>query len=278
MSYLILALLPNIDKAGFVCYIKYVKLFIDIMNEAKILEKIGLNQSEVNLYLVNLRLGPASAIQLARKINLTRQMVYTLLDKLMESGLIKKVQIENKQYFQAINPDVLIDISEKLTRELHRLVPKLKAEQTQTASIPIISVYENIISMREWYRNYMKQANNGEELLIWSSGKTNDWYNLDREFYNKYLRFSDKNNIKSIILLPDTSEARKYQKQIGSVKREYRFIKNGWDSNAEKWIWRNQICYLTATANSVNMIVVESKDLAELERCGFWNVWENAKV
>lgn len=248
------------------------------MKDTKILQQIGLSESEGNLYLACLNLGPSSAIHLARKINLSRQMIYALLDGLLEQGLIKKVQIENRQYYQAVSPDILIDISQKITRRLELMAPILKAQQSQTATIPIITVYENIISMREWYRSYMQQAKSGEELLIWASGKTNDWYNLDKEFYDKYLKFSDDHTIQSTVLLPDTPEARKYQKQIGSEKRKYRFVKNGWQSNAEKWIWRNQICYLTVSSGSANMIVMDSKELAELERCGFWNSWESAKI
>lgn len=247
---------------------RYIELFA----------KLGYGTTEAKLYLTCLMIGPSSVIKLGQKVGITRQMVYTLLPNLVEKGLIKQVEINHRKLFQAVDPRVLLDLSESNTKQINTLLPELQSQQATLKSLPHITIYESLLSMREWYRNFMRNAKEGEELLIWSSGKIDHWYNLDKEFYDEYLAFSDKNDIKSTILLPDTPEAKKYQNTIGSSKRRYRFIKNGWNANSEKWIWRDQVCLLTINENYSNMVVVESHDIAELERCGFWSAWKGADV
>ena len=72
-------------------------------------------------------------------------------------------------------------------------------------------------------------------------------------------------------------EARIHDKIIGRKTNKYKWFKGAWKANAEKWIWKDQVCYLSIRENATNMIVIESKDLAEIERFDFWNLWKKAE-
>jgi len=246
----------------------------DINQPENLLKEIGLTRSEAEFYLASLRLGPASAIQLGEHMGHTRQMIYNLLPSLVEKGLIKQSDINGRRLYEAINPEILADRAEKISHQIKELVPVLKSEQATSSAIPLITVYENPLAMRQWYRDFMKQAKNDDELLVWSSGKTQDWFEIDREFYEKYLSFSEKNGIKTFVILPDTKEAKEYQKTVGHKSTRAKFIEHGWETFAEKWIWKNQVCYLTIKGNATNMIVIESHELAEIERFDFLHIWQ----
>jgi hypothetical protein len=43
---------------------------------------------------------------------------------------------------------------------------------------------------------------------------------------------------------------------------------------AEKWVWKDQVCFLTIKDNATNMIVLESHELAEIERFDFAQIWQ----
>lgn len=239
-----------------------------------LLESIGLHKNQARLYVVSLQLGPASAIQLGQKINDTRQMVYLLLPGLIEKGLMKKVPLGNKDYYQAVNPEVLIDLAQENKEKMLQVVPILKSQASVEKAIPLITVYENPLAMREWYKKYTKEAKKGDEILIWSSGNVSYWYGMDKEFYDKYLNFNEEKGIKTYVILPDTKEAIKHQKTVGKPKTKFKTFKFQTLSNAEKWVWKNQVCFLTIRENATNMIVIESKDLAEIERFDFWTLWK----
>lgn len=238
-----------------------------------LLESIGLTGSEAKLYLTNLSLGPTSAINLGMKIGVTRQRIYVLLDSLESKGLVKRVSVGSRHYFQALEPETLLDRAQSISRELEKNMPVLKSRQASFGVLPLISVYENPIAMREWYRNYMKEAKAGEELSVWSTGRLHSWYQMDKEFYDKYLEFSEKKGVKTRVLLPGTDKAEEYQKTVGRPSTFVKFLKGDWQSEAEKWIWRDQICYLSIDENATNMIVVQSKKLADLERFNFEQLW-----
>jgi sugar-specific transcriptional regulator TrmB len=245
------------------------------MKFEKDLESIGLSSSEAKIYLTNLSLGPASAIQLAQKLGITRQSIYELLPRLMEKGLIKQVQIGTRRYFQAVNPDVLRDRAKLISEKVEEIIPQLKSRQADTNAVPLISVYENPLSMREWYTSFMEQAGKGDQMLIWSTG--NLWYELDSEFYTKFAEFKNKNEVQDLVIAPNTPEARQIAQQLASPLRQYRFTSEWWLSSAEMWVWNNQIVYLTLKENATNMIVIESDALAAIERFNFRNVWSHLK-
>lgn len=242
--------------------------------EIEKLKEIGLTRSEAEFYLASLTLGPATAIQLGESLGNTRQMVYNLLPNLLEKGLVKRTEIGGRHLYEATSPEILIDRAEEIARKIKDIVPVLKTQRAEYSSIPVMTVYENPLSMREWYRKYMAEAKPGDELLVWSSGKDQDWFELDTDFYRHYLTFSEKKGVKTFVILPDNKEARGYQQKIGQKNTQAKFIRDGWESLAEKWLWRDEICYLTIKGNATNMIVIKSKELAELERFNFREIWE----
>lgn len=244
----------------------------------RLLATIGLAPNEAKLYLTALRLGAASAIHLAKTVKVSRQMIYVILPKLIKQGLIKKIEISNREIYQAVNPEILEDRAESIKRQIRELVPVLKSEQAENYAVPFITIYENPLSMREWYRKYMKQIKKGEELLVWSTGRARHWFELDREFYERYLDVSSDEGIKTYVILPDNAESRKHQKAVGRPMTKWRYLGEGWGGNAEKWIWRDEICFLTIRENATNMVVMESKALAELEKFDFWRIWHSVKV
>jgi len=244
---------------------------IDILNKLK---ETGLTRSEAEFYLANLQLGPATAIQLGEHLGHTRQMVYNLLPSLLEKGVVKKTEVGGRRLYEAVSPEILLDRAQEITQNIKDIIPVLKTRRAEYSSIPKITVYENPLSMREWYRGYMDSAKAGDELIIWSTGKHNYWYDMDRDFYENYMKFSEKKGVKTFIILPDTKDGHDYQKTIGRKSTRAKFIKNHWETLAEKWVWKDQVCFLTIKDNATNMIVLESHELAEIERFDFAQIWQ----
>lgn len=242
----------------------------------KKLEQIGLTESEAKLYLTSLHIGPASAIQLGRKVNLSRQMIYVLLPPLIEAGLIKQTKIGARQYYEAADPEILIDLMEKSKQTISELVPILKTQQATNAAVPLITVYENPIAMREWYRHMLENTQKGEEMLIWSSGGA--WLEMDEYFYQDFIAKKSEIGNTDKLIVKDTPETRAYHASIKVPNGEWRFMNEDWGSNAELWIWKDEICYQTLRQNATNLIVIKSADLAAIERFNFYSIWNRLET
>lgn len=246
---------------------------LDLSQQFKILESIGLSESEANVYVANITLGPASVIELAQKSGYTRQMVYEIIPKLIEFGLIKKIRVGNRQKYQTTKPAALKDRIDEISNQIDDLIPVLTSHQASHSAIPQITVYENPLAMREWYKGFMEKSKVGDELLIFEPGQ--EWFELDQSFYNKFIEHSQEKKIKERIIAPDTPSSRAFYKKVKTDAGKYKLIEKWWEQNSAKWIWRSQVCILTIRENATNMIVIESKELAALERFNFNQIWES---
>lgn len=246
------------------------------MNAAETFQQLGFTSSETKLYLASLEQGPSTAIQIARKLHLTRQMVYSLLPNLEERGLIKQIRTGKKRLYQAVDPDILSDLTSQLSDQVKEIVPELKTKAATAKAVPVVTVFDNPLAIREWYRQIMKEAQSGDELLIWATNTA--WYQMDPAFFNKYLQFKIKHQVRDRVIAPDTPAARKFEKQISSPFATYSYISPAWTTPAEKVIWKNQIAHFSINENATNMILLESAELVALERAAFEQIWNQKAV
>jgi sugar-specific transcriptional regulator TrmB len=242
------------------------------MDYLNLLQSLGLTKTEAQLYIVSLELGPASAIELGQKIGFSRQLMYNLLPSLIQQGFIKQITIGKRHYFQAVSPEILQDKVKKLQTEVASAIPNLKKQQSTSKAVPHITIYDNPLSMREWYRAFIKQAKRGEEKLVYSTEA--GWLDLDTEFYAHFAAFEKEKGIMNRIIAPDTSEAHQVASTLNLGDNVYRFASEGWSGDNAKWIWRDQIVLLTIRGKATNMVVIESNDMANMERFSFERVWK----
>ena len=85
---------------------------------AKKLVKLGLSALEGQVYLGLLERRMTTAGALAKHSNLKRSTVYTVLDSLIEKGLVSVTQIEGVKNYQAESPARLKDYLKKKEEEV----------------------------------------------------------------------------------------------------------------------------------------------------------------
>ena len=88
----------------------------------QILDKHGLTEKEINIYLCLLELGDQPASIIARKLNLPRSGCYLHLAKLCRQGLIRQI-IKNKLTYYAINNTLYLleQIQEERLQEIKQI-------------------------------------------------------------------------------------------------------------------------------------------------------------
>ena len=76
------------------------------------------------------------------------------------------------------------------------------------------------------------------------------------------------------IIAPDTAESRSFTLENTQPNATFRYARDWWETDVEKWIWHDMVCYLTIRENATNLIVIRSEQLAALERFNFEKAWE----
>ena len=105
------------------------------MDKSKLIET-GLGKSEVEIYLALLRSGKATVTRLTQETGIHRTYIYDVLEKLKEKGLVSQITEENKQYFQAADPERIKGYLLEKIENVENLIPelnKIRAKKEETS-------------------------------------------------------------------------------------------------------------------------------------------------
>lgn len=112
-----------------------------------ILQSLGLVESEIKTYLKALEGGPATAMELTKRTNLSRQAVYTAIETLSSRGLMSSALRGKKRFFAAEHPDKLLAYAKRRDAEmkeriadLERILPELALQMG--GERPVVKVFE----------------------------------------------------------------------------------------------------------------------------------------
>lgn len=119
-----------------------------MINET-LLQKLGMSQKEVKLYLKLLEFGTAGANNLGRAIGENRTTTYSLLHAMKKRGLISENKKGKVKTFSATNPQLLINHLLDDAQALKGLLPELLAISNKHAQKPKITFYEGVEGIKQ---------------------------------------------------------------------------------------------------------------------------------
>jgi|SRR3989344_6217467 len=92
----------------------------------KILQNIGLTESEIKVYLALLELGSTTKGPIVQKSKVASSKIYELLDKLIEKGLVSFVIKSGIKYFEAAPPKRIFDYMKEKENEHKQQLKKIE--------------------------------------------------------------------------------------------------------------------------------------------------------
>ena len=102
--------------------------------------KFGLEPDEIDIYLCLLKDSPKSVLDISRKLNLGRNIVYRQVERLEEKELCKKVDLGTKTKFAASSYRNLEKLIEKKEKEL---------EEVKSSSLNLFGLLAEVSSNKE---------------------------------------------------------------------------------------------------------------------------------
>jgi len=246
----------------------------------KYLGDIGLNKSEIKVYLALLGLGKSSKGDIVKKAGIAASKIYEVLDKLIDKGLASYIIKDNIKYFSAANPkrirDYIKNKKENLIeqeQEFGRFLPSLEDVYNSLNEDTLIEVYKGWKGMETVYGNLLSKAKKGDCVYILGAGKGEKELQLDL-FFSKHRKIAlDKGVITKIIF---NESARDYvsvmEKNIGEIK-EKRFLFN--NTLSEIVIYKDNLIILIRKADPI-VIYIKDRETAESFLNYFNELWKNA--
>jgi sugar-specific transcriptional regulator TrmB len=125
----------------------------------KELQDIGLSDKEARVYVAALRIGRATAADLAKEAKILRSTTYVQLESLMKMGLMSTYEEGKKTFFAPESPELLKrllvkqkDVLQARERDLTQLLPDLLRQFEGAGERPVVRFFdgkEGIISLRD---------------------------------------------------------------------------------------------------------------------------------
>jgi len=237
------------------------------------LNKLGLSDKEIKVYLSSLRLGPASVRKIAVEADVNRGTAYDILKSLIDLGLVSYYQQDKHQYFIAEDPEKLTDALKKkeeqlqdIHGELDEVIPQLKSIYDKAGAKPVSKFYDGSDGIKIILADVIATCgkNKDQEYYAFSSST------LKNILYDAYPEFSD-DRIKAGIKVKAISIGPGGQKQ-GLDERKWLTEKES--APTYTLIYAGKVAMISVDNNNNPLgVIIEDKNLYQTQKMIFEFVW-----
>ena len=234
------------------------------------LRELGLTDNEVRIYLLLLQHGAMNPAEIAQRLGLHRGYIYDALERMQEKEVINSVLKTNKKYFQATNPENLVELLKLRLENFQKVVPDLMKLQQLTQEETSVEVHKG----KRVYRTLLKD--------IIASVKQNDYVYLvgvdenvlltevEPIYLRQYFNTIKGKNIKEKVIV------KKGAKKVIDPNVQHKEIEEKYIGKTEQVIYGDRIA-LFILGTPYYLIVIKNKEVADTYRKQFELLWGIAK-
>lgn len=249
---------------------------------SSILEKLGLNKNEAQIYELLLNTGPQNMKPILYHTKLKRGNAYYHLDNLIAKGLVDKTD-EPKQTtkFSAKNPEQLELLITKqkaavfsAEEELRNNLPQLRSLFQLAAIKPTVKYFEGFDGAKQVIEDSL-------------TSQTEIYSYIDSEALNKYYpglthEFTEKRakkNIKKKIIMVDSPFVRQHAKTFNPAATQIRVIPAPASFSTIVYIYDNKVSYVVINPQKEKVVsmIIEHQVIYQTHKTLFETLWQTAK-
>lgn len=177
------------------------------------LQNYGFSEKEAKVYLTVLELGTSIASTIARRSEIKRVTVYTILEDLRKKGYVNETSKDDIKYYSVISPDLLLKQLEQKYESFKEKVPELLALADKFGNRPKMQFFEGVSGIKHLYNELLK---NTDPLFAFLSD--DDITPELQEYLNIFfVKQRKQHNIHASVIVRDTPANENY---IQSVKKD----------------------------------------------------------
>ncbi|MCB0340409.1 MAG: hypothetical protein KDD53_12435 [Bdellovibrionales bacterium] len=189
----------------------------------QVLEELGLNQNERDVFLFLLRSGPTPAKLIASAAGLSRTNTYNVLESLERISLVRRDTSATRTLFKLNHPSALRDKiaeNERLIQESRSKLDSCYAQLLSEFSLTNREIgvfrFEGKEGMYRVYSELVRDATQVNSIVDRKLLRS-----VISDYNPQYIKLRQKHNIKSRVITPDTT---KIDSDDSAEKREVRYV------------------------------------------------------
>jgi len=237
----------------------------------KQLKSIGLNNSEIEIYLHLLGSGISTPPQIAKGTGIARTNCYNILQELKEKDLITEQLHRKRKAYLANDPQSLLRNLDKKREIINNLLPDLAAMFKTQKNKPVIRFYDGLSGIKEIFMQNLE----AEEILGVAS--TKQLFALDTDFFDYHREEMKKRNIifRDIITYASSEKSMQISKgTLGALITHKILPKNYDDLPMDILVWNDKVA-LMITSEPIFGTVIQNEFMAKTFRMMFNVMWES---
>ncbi|MBI5803423.1 hypothetical protein HY448_01940 [Candidatus Pacearchaeota archaeon] len=246
------------------------------MNELlKSLSKFGLSEKEAKVYLASLEIADATASDISIKSNLPRTLVYDILERLIERGLVSYSIKSNKKHFLAVHPKKFLTILRDKETAISSVMSELeliyKKEGTKR---PKVEIYEGKEGMKTIMEDILRSR--VKEFLAYGSSRSS--YEIIPAFMGDWHKRRINRKVVMKVIYNNTKQSREKIKIFKSTLNytKYKFMPIELESPTATIIYSDKVVLQSWTKEPF-AVIIKSKEMAENQKRYFEELWKIAK-
>ncbi|MFC1753975.1 TrmB family transcriptional regulator [Thermoproteota archaeon] len=229
--------------------------------DTTILENIGLTKNQSTVYLSLLKLGSATAQAIMKESGLHRSRVYDSLEKLQEAGLVSSVVKDFKRYFQAVEPEKLLNYVEEKKEAVRQAIPNLKKLEGMKKEEIKASVYKGREGLKAIHSEMLKENQD-----MYALGAKGHIFEELKYFMPNFEKQRIKKRLKWICLWDKKEQMKKI---INRPLFEGKALPKGFDTNGVVNVSGNKTAIVLWKEKHPSGFLIDNKDIADSFRKWF---------
>src|SRR3989344_6526435 len=242
-----------------------------------LLEELGLTKNEIKVYLALLELGSTAAGPLIKKLGMHRAAVYDIIDLLTGKGLVSYVIKANRKYFEAQDPDRLLEYLESKKQDLidkeeklKQFLPELQLKRKLSKEEQEGTIYKSKKGLKSVFEDILK-----EKKPWFVFGATGQF----KELFNAYFIHFHKRRVKTKIPLKIIfNEDIRKQKRGEELKLcQIKYLPKSYISPSTTYIYGDKIAIINWSSEPIAFLM-RSKPVADSYKSFFGVLWKMANI
>ncbi len=244
------------------------------------LSKIGLTKGEIKVYEALLEIGECTKTALAKKSGISPSNIYDVTNRLLQKGLISKVEKNGIAHFSPANPNHIFNYLDQKQNEIQnekdfvqQILPTLLLKFNQAKEKVNVEVFQGWNGMKTIFDDLINECSKKDNCYVFGASKGES-----RQADIFFPKYSKKRAKKGIITYIIFNEELRNTKRIESFKQspkyKIRFLQQ--TTPAEIMLYKNKACIIILTKQPL-VIRITSKEVTDSFKQYFDVMWKEGK-
>ena len=234
------------------------------------LKEFGLTDNELRIYLLLLKQGMMNPSEISQKLGLHRGYIYDALERMQEKEVVNYILKNNKKFFQATNPENLVELLKFKLENFQKIVPDLmkmaeiKKEETKVELHKGKRVYRILL------KDIISSLKKGDEVYLIGIDEEILLNEIEPIYLKQYLNTIKSKNIKEKIII------KKGGKKLKDSNLSYKELEEEFIGKTAQIIYNSKVA-IFILGTPYYLIIIDNKEVAETYRKQFDILWKIAQ-